>query len=185
MGRHFSPEETDLDLTDALNRFRGPLTGLVASWGATAVDAAEIAQESFAEAWLNRENCRGDCSDAGVFGAWLNGVAKNRYRNWSRSQRTRESRVVPVDPATLQNATRDCPEPEDERLVRLREAVQRWPENQREVVLMHYLEETTVDNVAALLAVTPKTVEGRLYQARKALKRMMDEVSADESETNS
>ena len=40
---------------------------------------------------------------------------------------------------------------------------------------MHYLEETSVKDVANLLSISPKTVEGRLYQARRSLRRMLDE----------
>ena len=37
---------------------------------------------------------------------------------------------------------------------------------------MHYLEASSSREVAALLGVTPKAVEGRLYQARKALRTL-------------
>jgi RNA polymerase sigma-70 factor (ECF subfamily) len=46
---------------------------------------------------------------------------------------------------------------------------------------MHYLEETSVKEVAMLLSVSPKTVEGRLYQARRALHQMLRGVSMSES----
>jgi len=39
---------------------------------------------------------------------------------------------------------------------------------------MHYLEETSVKEVASLLSLPAKTVEGRLYQARRALFRMLN-----------
>ena len=39
---------------------------------------------------------------------------------------------------------------------------------------MHYLEETSVADVAAVLSVTPKAVEGRLYQARRRLRERLD-----------
>ena len=44
---------------------------------------------------------------------------------------------------------------------------------------MHYLEETSVKEVATLLSTSPKTVEGRLYQARRALRRMLDDKVSD------
>ncbi len=39
--------------------------------------------------------------------------------------------------------------------------------------MMHYLDETSVADVATLLSITVKTVEGRLYQARKTLRKQM------------
>ena len=83
-----------MDLTTLINTYRGPLIGLIASWGAPWADAAEIAQDSFADAWLKRESCRGDWNDSEVFGRWLRGVALNRYRNWSRSHLRRRFRVI-------------------------------------------------------------------------------------------
>ena len=73
-----------MDLSQLIDIYRGPLLGLIASWGAPWVDATEIAQDSFAEAYLNRESCRGDWEDPEVFGRWLRGVARNQYRNWAR-----------------------------------------------------------------------------------------------------
>lgn len=82
-----------MDLTTLINAYRGPLIGLIASWGAPWADATEIAQDSFAEAWLNRDSCRGDWRQTEVFGRWLRGVAKNQFRNWSRSRRRRTARL--------------------------------------------------------------------------------------------
>lgn len=166
-----------LDLTTFINAYRGPLIGLIASWGAPWSDAAEIAQDSFSVAWLNRGACRGDLRDPEVFGRWLRGVALNQYRNWARSRR--RSRVAPLTSLNLDRAfldrTIETQEPAAAKdLESLRMAIQQLPVNQRQVVLMHYLEETSVEQVAALLAVSVKTVEGRLYQARIALRRMLD-----------
>ena len=38
-----------MDLTAYINSYRGPLIGLIASWGAPWSDAVEIAEESFCE----------------------------------------------------------------------------------------------------------------------------------------
>lgn len=170
-------EDYFLDLSDAIDRFRGPLVGLIASWGVTHVDASELAQESFADAYLNRDHCRGDWQEPEVFGRWLRGVARNNFRNWLRSRKRRENRFVSIDIATLEQTVGAPQVAEDQRVVELRIAIGKLPAKQRQVVLMHYLEETSVKDVAALLSVTAKAVEGRLYQARRALRRMMDEPS--------
>ena len=82
-------------------------------------------------------------------------------------------RVVTLAPAILEQVVAPSdPEP-SEHLEALRQAIGRLPAKQRRVVLMHYLEETSVDDVAALLSVTAKTVEGRLYQARRTLRRVL------------
>lgn len=163
-----------MDLTAFINAYRGPLMGLIASWGAPWVDAAEIAQDSFSEAWINREACLGNWNDPEYLGRWLRGVALNQYRNWARTKRRRQARTSTVAPAILDQAAGSVDSPPDEHLEALRQAIQRLPDPQREVVLMHYLEETSVKEVATLLSVSVKTVEGRLYQARLALRRLLD-----------
>ncbi len=166
-----------MELSETLDRFRGPLIGLIASWGATLPDAIELAQDSFADAYLSREACRGDWTDPEVFGRWLRGVARNKFRYEMRSRKRREQRVVAVEQSVLEAAA-ESPQLPNERLVKLRAAIEDLPAKQRQVVLMHYLEETSVRDVAALLSVSAKTVEGRLYQARRALKRMMGPASS-------
>ncbi len=162
-----------MELTPYIDAYRGPLIGLIASWGAPWTDAAEIAQDSFADAWLNRANCRGDWRDPELFGHWLRGVARNRFRNWRRARRRRWLRVLNVEPTTLDQVAAPATTELADDFEPLRKAIERLPPRQRQVVLMHYLEETSVRRVAALLSVSERTVEGRLYQARRALRRML------------
>ena len=170
-----------MDLSQLIDVYRGPLLGLIASWGAPWADATEIAQDSFAEAYLNRESCRGDWEKPEVFGRWLRGVARNQHRNWVRSHQRRRDRITTVEPTVLERVAAPSDAEPSEQLEKLRNAIDRLPTKQRQVVLMHYLEETNVKEVANLLSISPKTVEGRLYQARRSLRRMLDEeVSASQ-----
>jgi RNA polymerase sigma-70 factor, ECF subfamily len=163
-----------MDLTAFINAYRGPLIGLIASWGAPWGDAIEIAQDSFSEAWLHRESCRGNWKEPEVFGRWLRGVALNQYRNWTRSRWRRRVRIVALDTAMLEQAASTSDPETAEHLEALQQAIERLPAKQRQVVLMHYLEETSVNEVATLVGVSAKTVEGRLYQARKTLRRLLE-----------
>jgi RNA polymerase sigma-70 factor (ECF subfamily) len=161
-----------VDLTQLIDAYRGPLIGLIASWGAPWGEAVELAEESFAEAWLQRESCRNNWREADVFGRWLRGVAWNQYRNWAR-QRRRQRRTPSVESAVLDELSAATEEPAGENLQALRDAIDRLPNRLRQVVLMHYIEESSMRDVAALLSLTVKTVEGRLYQARRELRRML------------
>jgi len=164
-----------MDLSQLINVYRGPLIGLIASWGTPWVDAKEIAQDSFAEAYLKRESCRGDWTQPEVFGAWLRGIARNRQRNWARSRKRQRAHITSVAPEVLESVAAPPDPPSSPELEKLRAAIDRLPSRQRQVVLMHYLEETSIKEVATLLSLNPKTVEGRLYQARRTLRRMLDQ----------
>ena len=163
-----------LDLQQSINRFAYPLTGLIISWGAPAFDAAELAQDSLTDAHLSLSTCSGDAGDPFVFGRWLRGIARNKFRNWSRSRARRERLAAVTSPAILDQVVFETAFV-DTRLVHLRAEIERLPSKQREVVMMHYMDETPIADVAALLSITVKSVEGRLYQARKTLRRRMDE----------
>jgi RNA polymerase sigma factor (sigma-70 family) len=164
-----------LDLTQFIDAYRGPLIGLIASWGAPWHEAAEIAQDSFSQAWISRESCRGDWRDAEVFGRWLRGVALNKYRQWAKSRGRRRKHLVMVEQAILEQAAAPAESEMSEYLDALRQSIAALPSKQREVVLMHYLEGTSVIEVAALLSVSVKAVEGRLYQARQTLRRLLND----------
>lgn len=166
-----------MDLTALIDTYRGPLIGLIASWGVPWGDAAEIAQDSFSEAWLRRQSCRGDWNDPHVFGRWLRGIALNRYRNWARARLRHRLRVITLGPAELELAATSPELQQSEELEALERGIGLLPSKQREVILMHYLEETSVRDVAALLSLTPKAVEGRLFQARRNLHRMLSNES--------
>ena len=161
-----------MDLEALVETYRDALVGLIASWGPRGADAVSLAQDSFAEAYLRRASCRGDWQDAKVFGPWLRGVARNVVRNWLRSERRRRTRIVASHTAVEAAEAREREVPD--RILALRGAIERLPKKQREVVLMHYTNDTRVADIAALLGVTPKTVEGRLYQARRALRRLLE-----------
>jgi RNA polymerase sigma factor (sigma-70 family) len=167
-----------LDLTTLIDAYRGPLIGLIASWGAPWRDAVEISQDSFAEAWLHRNSCRGDWRDIEIFGRWLRGVAKNQFRSWSRSRLRRTARLTDLSAASLEQVPALEAAAPTEQIEALREAIELLTAPQRQVVFMHYLEETSVREIATLLGVSLKTVEGRLYQARLTLRRLLTDKKA-------
>jgi RNA polymerase sigma-70 factor (ECF subfamily) len=68
-------DEAQIDLERWIAAYRGPLIGLLASWGADWRAAEELAQEVFAEAWMARERFHADPQDLAAVGAWLRGIA--------------------------------------------------------------------------------------------------------------
>ncbi len=170
-----------------VEQFRGPLIGLSASWGPSWRDAEELAQDTFAEAWLGRARFRGRPDDVAAVGAWLRGIAfrLNAARERARARRPAlaeaELGAAGVDglapEALATGATDEASQAVDEaRLAALRLAFAGLPPHQQVVLRMHYLERTTQREVAALLGLTPEAVEGRLYRARQALRDRLQRV---------
>lgn len=154
------------DLERWMQAFRGPLVGLLASWGSDWRAAEELAQEVFAEAWLARLRFRADPRDTRAVGAWLRGIA---FRLSAAAQRRDSRRALPLltEPAVE--------EPEsDERRGELTRAFAELSTPHQTVLRMYYLEETSTREVAALLGLTSKAVEDRLTRARKELRTRIE-----------
>jgi len=167
------PPPTDDDLERWITAFRGPLIGLVASWGSDWRTAEEVAADAFAEAWVGRARFDAEPADLDAAGSWLRGIAFRLHE--ARRRRASVRRAAPIEDA------RDLAapvEPEDERRALLVEAFAQLSTSHQTVLRMHYLEESSARDVAALLRITPKAVEDRLYQARRALRGCVDRIVA-------
>lgn len=63
---------------------------------------------------------------------------------------------------------------EEKRLVK--QAVDKLPERLRVIVLLFYMEELSVTQIALILKIPQGTVKSRLYQARKSLEKELEDV---------
>lgn len=169
------PPATDDDLERWIDAFRGPLIGLLASWGNDWRDAEELAADVFAEAWIGRARFAASPDDLAAAGAWLRGIAFRLHEARRRRAATRRAEALDRD----HERTIAAPVDEvDERRALLVEAFARLAPSYRTVLRMHYLEATSAREVAALLDLTPKAVEDRLYHARRALREQVERTAA-------
>jgi RNA polymerase sigma-70 factor (ECF subfamily) len=132
-------------------------------------DAAEdIVQETFIKAYRNLAGFRGD---AGIY-TWLYRIAVNTAHNHLRRRRKGEQvdleEVAPVIEA-------DGPGPaEITANVELAEAIQTavgvLPARQREVFMLHYFEQLTHREIAAVLGITEGAVKANFFHAVQKLK---------------
>ena len=159
-----------MNLEALVERFRGPLVGLLVSWGARWSDAHDLAQDVFVEAFFSKERFSGDWEDTERVGAWLRGIARNLF--WNHLRALTKAKGVETLLEDLAEPSRPLPSPEPSPVMA---AMQLLSENHREALWVVYLEGNKVKEAAALLEVSAKTVEGRLYQARKELKRILTE----------
>jgi len=174
MGDEREGASLDEAFEEWVEAFRGPLVGLLASWSSDWGLAEELAQDTFAEAWLGRSRFRGDPRDLEAVGAWLRGIAF--HLNAAALRRRTRTRGEPFDERQAAAGTDDASRAEERRAL-LAAAFGLLSAPHQAILRMHYLEETGTREVAALLGLTPKAVESRLYQARKALRTKIDHVA--------
>lgn len=120
--------------------------------------AQDVAQETFIRAW-KQGNLRQETEKA-----WLTRVAVNLCRDEQRSRWFRhvDRRITPEE-LPLQA---DAPDTDSDLL----DSVHRLPAREREVIVMHYWNDMSPENIAKLLNVDRATVFRRLARGRKRLK---------------
>jgi RNA polymerase sigma factor (sigma-70 family) len=103
-------------------------------------------------------------------GAWVRTVALNVARSRGRRQGA-ESRA---HDRLLGAITARAHEADLERAIDVGRALEHLPHRQREAVVLHYLYDLSVDDVAATLGVSAGTVKTSLHRARAALAALLD-----------
>lgn len=120
--------------------------------------AQDVAQETFIRAW-KQGNLRQETEKA-----WLTRVAVNLCRDEQRSRWFRhvDRRITPEE-LPLQA---DAPDTDSDLL----DSVHRLPAWEREVIVMHYWNDMSPEDIAKLLNIDRATVFRRLARGRKRLK---------------
>ncbi|GJM23034.1 MAG: hypothetical protein DHS20C15_29490 [Planctomycetota bacterium] len=165
-----------MDLDALMHRFRGPLVGLIASWGNGPRDAIELAQDTFAEAYLSRERFRGNWERDGDVGPWLVGIASNlnhaqRRRRQGPAKLTRLESLDALPPESL--SVTSLGERDD--LHALRDAMASLRGPWHAVLTMRYVDGASLADIGALLGLGTRAVEGRLRRARQELQRLLEQ----------
>jgi RNA polymerase sigma-70 factor (sigma-E family) len=132
-------------------------------------EAQDAVQEAFARALARRHGL----SDVDAPEAWLRTVAINVVRRRWRRRQLLDTILLRERP--LARATAAAPEPDN---TDLREALAAIPSRYREVIVLHYLADLPLDEVAELLEVPVGTVKSRLSRGRDALRGLLDDVEA-------
>lgn len=129
-------------------------------------DAQDVAQEAFARAWQRWDSVRSCDSPE----AWVRRVATNLATNRYRRDRTARA-------AARELLARDVPEISPD-TVALVAALRTLPERQRVVLVLHYLADLPVSQIAAELRCPAGSVKGWLARGRDALQAKLRDDSA-------
>ena len=141
-------------------------------------DAADAMQDALVAAWREVPRLR----DPAAFDGWLNRVVANAARMaLRRRSRRREVRVTPASPDYGGGAPTTPPvdahaQADFDRIAELdaiRRALGRLREQDRMILVLHYVDGRSVAEIAATLAVPVGTAKRRLHEARGSLERVM------------
>lgn len=133
-------------------------------------EAADVVQDTFFRAYRNLSNF-----EAGrPLYPWLYRITRNLCINRAKSAARGRHGTLDVEPADLRHL------PEDELLRleegrRVRRCVEILPDQAREIILLKHFQECSYAEMAEILDIPVGTVMSRLYNARKLLKKKLEE----------
>ena len=162
----------DPEAWDALfQRYQRPLYAYVFEWVHDEQTSLDIVQESFIKAVRHLGTLRED----GKFGSWLFGIAHQKcVQHWRRGH--------PTEPFEEEHEGGTAPaEGPAEQLIRQEDqaaflaGLEQLPSAQRSVLVLHFLEEFSLEEIARITAVPLGTVKSRIHFAKKALRQWMEE----------
>jgi RNA polymerase sigma-70 factor (ECF subfamily) len=134
------------------------------------------ADDALQDVWLDCFRSIGRLTDAGAFPAWLYRIARDRaYRILRRrgaltmTAMEDANDVVADDEDDEDDAMRD-----GEAAALVHASLDRLPHEQREVLLLRFIEEMSYEQIATAVGCGVGTVRSRLHYAKRALRREIE-----------
>lgn len=144
------------------------------AWPGGTAEVEDVAQETFLAAWRARHEFRGESA----WTTWVHSIAVRRAHNAGRARERRQRwfgrlwsggeddslEAAAVTPHSRVEST------EDAVAFEVRDALKRLRQQDREVLVLRYLEGRTVEELAGLLQLSAAAVNTRLSRARARLR---------------
>lgn len=162
----------DPDAWDALfRRYQLPLYAYVQELVRNEQTSLDIVQETF----INAARHIGTLRNNAKFGSWLFGIARQKVsQHWRKPQRfTSFDHAPEVELASAEVEPADwlLQEEEEERFMN---SLNQLPEVQRDVLLLHFIEDFSLEEIAEISRVPLGTVKSRMYHAKRALRKLVE-----------
>jgi len=157
-----------------MDRHKGSLHRVVRRYVGDADEALDLVQETFVACWSKLDSF----DSTRPFAVWLRRIALNKCRDWSRRRQVRRfffgaASLDSVDPLAANTEVVSQERYSDERLAALDVAVSQLPVALKEPLLLTVFEELSHQEAAALLGITAKAVETRVYRAKQRLREVL------------
>jgi len=133
--------------------------------------SADGAEDALQDTWLDVVRHLPRLNDPQAFVAWLYRVARDRAYGRLRKERRNEQRL---DETSLADAAAE--ESDDfslEDAARIHAALDRLPAEQREVLVLRFLEDMSYEQIAQVVGCQLGTVRSRIHYGKQALRRAL------------
>ena len=150
----------DMDFQQVVEQYAPGMYRLACSYCENPSDAEDAVQEVLIRYLQHPPGCDGPEQ----LRAWLMTATANKCKDLLRSSWRRKT--LPLTDAVPT-------EPMDDELLDVRSALDRLEPNQRAAVYLYYYEQMPTKQIAKILKISETAVRSRLFQARKAMKKLL------------
>lgn len=129
--------------------------------------AKDITQQAFIRAYSNLDTWRG-----GALGGWINAIAMHLALNHlSKMQR---QRTDSIEDKPLPDMSDDYSEERENMLSAMDRAIERLPEIDRQIIMLHYYKSKKTSEIATILNLSNSNVLVKLHRIREQLKKEIE-----------
>ena len=135
----------------------------------------DLVQDTFIAAVRHLAGLRDDAR----FGSWLFGIAHQKcIQHWRKS-----GREEPLDDESIEQLAGVDDDPREllireEQEAEFMQALNQLPAPQRAVLLLHFIEDFPLDEIARITGANLGTVKSRMHYAKRALKRLIHQTES-------
>lgn len=162
-------------LTELMHKYEQPLFRFIFRYVGNEEAARDLLQETFVRLYFNA----GKFKRQAKFSTWLHTIAINLCRDFSRSKQYRKGRETVAFDQEAESRTPDTSANPGEALITSEKlaavdaAIAELPHKLKTALILFCLEDRSQAECAALLDVSAKTIETRVYRARKILQQKL------------
>lgn len=166
---------SQLAYREFLTRYKAPIYRLISNYIGDPDEALDLVQEAFVAAFAAIDRYDG----SRAFRVWISRIAVNKCRDWARRRKVRAFFAAALPLEKAYDVASSAPLPDEElsdraQVRQMRRAIEALPEKLREVLILRAIDEMSQAETAAILKVSEKTVETRLYRARLRMREQLD-----------
>jgi len=160
--------------TQLFDRYAPMLTRMMRYQLPSAGDATDLVQQTF----LHVHRARNDFRQGARLRPWLMTIAFNLKREYFRRRGRKPESVLEVEPASEEDSQERCVE-RKQASAKIRSALQRIPEKQREVIMLHWFQELSFPEIAKVVGAGLSAVKLRAHRGYKALREELAKVTTE------
>jgi RNA polymerase sigma-70 factor (ECF subfamily) len=151
-----------------LDRYSRPVHSLIFKLVRNREDAEELAQDVFVKVFRHAASFKGDSS----FSTWIYRIA---YNTAISAVRKKKPEFPAIDEAMIDNVSEEMTpvafstDDADRRIDLLDGALAKLPPDEQAIILLFYMQEKSIEEIAAITGLSTSNVKTRLHRIRKKL----------------